>query len=77
MLRLHHNLISIKDRGAEFKSTTCEEEQLQRSSVKGETAEVNNRCFRLIAGFAFNKCKTVRMVHSGELSQENFYMIVY
>ena len=77
MLRLHHNFIAFKDRGAGFNSTTCEEEQLQRSSTKGETAEVNNRCFRLFAGCAFNKCRTVRMAYSGELSQENFYRIVY
>ena len=77
MLRLHHSFIAFKDRGAGFNSTTCEEEQLQRSSTKGETAEVNNRCFRLFAGCAFNKCRTVRMAYSGELSQENFYIIVY
>ena len=29
MLRLQHNFITFKDRGAGFKSTTCEEEQLQ------------------------------------------------
>jgi len=29
MLRLHHNFIAFKDRGAGFNSTTCEEEQFQ------------------------------------------------
>jgi len=27
--------------------------------MKGKLAEVEHRCFRCCAGFAFNKCKTV------------------
>lgn len=44
MLRLQHNFIVNKDRGAGFNSTACEEEQLQGTGVKGKTAEVDNCC---------------------------------
>ena len=45
--------------------------------MKGELAEVEHRCFRCCAGFAFKKCKIVDSKRFGELSHMRKLFLLY
>ena len=65
------------DRGARFKNSTMEDEQVQRHCVKGELAEVQHCCFLCCTGFAFKKCKAVDSKRFGELSHMRKLRLLY